>query len=83
MSILFFTTDLDIKDFPYHGSNVEALCFPLIIELTYLGCNKRHLDTLLGSFDNKWIQTIISFFHCSAMKIAPHQYVYSIGALNS
>uniref|UniRef100_A0A1I7TH45 Serpentine receptor class gamma n=1 Tax=Caenorhabditis tropicalis TaxID=1561998 RepID=A0A1I7TH45_9PELO len=80
LTILFFTTDTRFEIICAKGSVFNVYCFPLIIELTYLGCNKRNLDTFLGSFDNKWMRKIVSLLCRSTLKVAPQQNIYSINS---
>uniref|UniRef100_A0A1I7TH41 Serpentine Receptor, class Z n=1 Tax=Caenorhabditis tropicalis TaxID=1561998 RepID=A0A1I7TH41_9PELO len=72
-----------VKCFSIHGTVIDGFCFPLVIQLTYLGCNKRNLDTLLGSFNNNWIKTICSLLCRSTLRVAPQQNIYSINVVNS
>uniref|UniRef100_A0A1I7TH46 Serpentine Receptor, class Z n=1 Tax=Caenorhabditis tropicalis TaxID=1561998 RepID=A0A1I7TH46_9PELO len=78
MSMLFCTTDSD--RFINKFKMIDIFCFPLIIQLTYLGCNKRNLDALLKSFDEKGITTILwsLFYSRLPTRVSSQQNVYSI-----
>uniref|UniRef100_A0A1I7TH38 Serpentine Receptor, class Z n=1 Tax=Caenorhabditis tropicalis TaxID=1561998 RepID=A0A1I7TH38_9PELO len=81
MTTILFTSDWNFISFYIQCRNIDGICFPLAIQLSYLGCNKRNLDALAKSLNDKWMRTLC----CPKYQVTPHQNVYSInsGALNS